>query len=111
MRRRLLWLIALAGLCWLWLRRGARRPQPVVDIPLARDPAEELRRKLDETKEQVETVGWSGATDDPAASLATGSSDPDAAAPADTDDLDAKRREMHDRARSAADEMRGTSSD
>jgi hypothetical protein len=48
MRRRLIWLIALAGLSWLWLRRGARRPQPVVDIPPvggpADDPAAELRR-------------------------------------------------------------------
>ena len=110
MRRRLLWLIALAGLSWLWLRRGARRPQPVVDIPPARDPAEELRRKLDETKEQVETAGLSAATDDPAVSVAS-STDPAAAAPADTEDLDAKRREVHDQARSAADEMRGTSTD
>jgi hypothetical protein len=111
MRRRLLWLIALAGLSWLWLRRRARRPQPVVDIPPARDPAEELRRKLDETKEQVETAGPSAATDDPAASVASSSSDPAAAAPAGTEDLDAKRREVHDQARSAADEMRHTSSD
>jgi hypothetical protein len=111
MRRRLLWLIALAGLSWLWLRRSARRPQPVVEIPPARDPAEELRRKLDETKEQVETAGLSAATEDPDASVASSSSDPAAAAPADTEGLDAKRREVHDQARSAADEMRGTSSD
>jgi hypothetical protein len=96
MRRRLFWLVALAGLGWLWLRRGARRPQPVVDIPPvggpADDPAEELRRKLDETKGRAEESAESPA-------------------PAGAEDLDAKRREVHDRARSAADEMRGSSSD
>jgi hypothetical protein len=50
MRRRFFWLLALAGVVWLYLRRGARRPQPVDRVPPAGDPAEELRRKLDETK-------------------------------------------------------------
>ena len=54
MRRRLVWLIALAGLVWLYLRRGVRRPQPVVQIPPAADPAEELRRKLAETRGSVD---------------------------------------------------------
>ena len=95
MRRRLLWLIALAGLCWLWLRRGARRPQPVVDIPLARDPAEELRRKLDETKGRVDAAAQESASGSEQAA----------------EELDAKRREVYDRAESAADEMRRSTSD
>src|SRR5438477_158757 len=108
MRRRLFWLLALGGLAWLWLRRGARRPQPVVDIPSDRAPAEELRRKLDETKERAPAPGPAASTDDPPE---RSGSDPAPAVTADSDELDAKRREVHDRARSAADEMRGTSSD
>jgi hypothetical protein len=116
MKRRLVWLFALAGLAWLWLRHGARRPEPVVDMPaaapgepLAGDPAEELRRKLDETKERAE---------EPAAAVPSppsesgAAADPDAPpAPAEDAELDAKRRAVHDRARSAADEMRRSSSD
>ncbi len=103
MRRRLLWLFALAGLAWLWLRRGARRPQPVVDVPPAGDPADELRRKLDETKTRAqEPVAPAEPTPD---------AQPEPVATADGEELDAKRREVHDRARSAADEMRGSSSD
>jgi hypothetical protein len=120
MKRRLVWLLALAGLAWLWLRHGARRPEPVVDIPapapgepLAGDPADELRRKLDETKERAEEP----AADAPAAAP-TPSAGPAAApdadtppAPAEDEALDAKRRAVHDRAQSAADEMRRSSSD
>jgi hypothetical protein len=98
------WLIALAGLAWLWLRRGARRPQPVVDIPPAGDPAGELRRKLDETKERgAAPVAESAAPPEPEATAA--------AEPTVEEDLDAKRRAVHERARAASDEMRGTSSD
>ena len=90
MRRRLFWLLALGGLVWLYLRRGARRPEPVVTVPPApaADPAEELRRKLGETKEQVE-----------------------APAPPEPDEIDAMRESVHERARAAADEMRRSSSD
>jgi hypothetical protein len=107
MRRRFLLLVALAGVIWLYLRRGGRRPQSVVQIPPSTDPAEELRRKLEETKER---------TDEPVSHLATpepeGAAEPlDASAPAGTEDLDAKRREVHDRARSAADEMRRSTTD
>jgi len=51
-KRRLFWLVALAGVIWLYLRRGGRRPEPVHGVPPAADPAEELRRKLEETKER-----------------------------------------------------------
>ena len=88
MRRRLLFLLALAGLAWLWLRRGGRRPESVIDVPPAGDPAGELRRKLEETKERAEE-----------ASATAG------------EEVDARRREVHDRARSAADEMRRSTSD
>jgi hypothetical protein len=102
MKRRLVWLLAIGGLVWLWLRRGARRPEPVVDVPAtpqpadsgAADPAEELRRKLDETKGRDESPGADAAP-----------------APATVEELDAKRREVHDRARAAADEMHRTSTD
>jgi hypothetical protein len=103
MKRRLVWLLAIGGLIWLWLRRGARRPEPVTDVPAASepvdttaaDPAEELRRKLEETKGQDTGPG---AADTPAA-------------PASVEELDAKRGEVHDRARAATDEIRRSSTD
>jgi len=105
MRRRFLWLVALAGVVWLYLRRGARRPQPVVQIPPSTDPAEDLRRKLEETKERADEPVSHLATPEPAAEPLEPS------APAGTDDLDAKRRDVHERARAAADEMRRSSTD
>jgi hypothetical protein len=103
MKRRLVWMLAIGGVIWLWLRRGARRPEPVLDVPPtpqpaeggAGDPAEELRRKLDE-KERDPVEG--SAADAPPA-------------PASVEELDAKRREVHDRAQAAADEMRRSSTD
>jgi len=107
MKRRLVWLVALAGLIWLYVRRGVRRPQPVVQIPPAGDPAEELRRKLEETKERGE-----GPADHLAAPEPEPRSDPvEPSAPVVSEELDAKRRELHERARSATDEMRRSSSD
>ncbi len=107
MRRRFFWLAALAGIVWLYLRRGARRPEPV-QVPPASDPAEELRRKLEQTKESGDAPAAPAASEQvpqPQAE-ATGPS-----APADSEELDAKRREVHERARSASDEMRRSSSD
>src|SRR5437879_3958329 len=107
MKRRFVWLVALAGLIWLYVRRGVRRPQPVVQIPPAGDPAEELRRKLEETKERGE-----GPADHLAAPEPEPRSDPvEPSAPVVSEELDAKRRELHERARSATDEMRRSSSD
>jgi hypothetical protein len=111
MKRRLVWLLAIGGLIWLWLRRGARRPEPVTDVQAApapapgggdaaADPAEELRRKLDETK------GRDGGDETGPASEADAPP-----APASVEELDAKRRDVHDRARAAADEMRRSSTD
>jgi hypothetical protein len=102
MRRRFFLLLALAGMVWLYLRRGARRPQTVDQVPPPADPAGVLRRKLDETRERDE--------DTPASHVA----EPEPAepwAPVVSEELDARRREIHERARSATEEMGGSSSD
>ena len=105
MRRHLLWLIALAGIAWLYFRRGGRRPEPVVNVSQQYDPAEELRRKLDETKERgAEPAAEDAQAGGPEAVSA-------AEQPIVSEELEARRREVHDRARSAADEMRRSSSD
>jgi hypothetical protein len=105
MKRRFVWLVALAGLVWLYLRRGARRPEPVHHVPPAADPAEELRRKLEETKERDE--GPVSHLSEPESH--GGPAEPPA--PMVSEELDARRREIHEQARTAADEMRHTSSD
>ena len=88
MWRRLLIVTGLAALAAYFLRR---RPAaaPVVEV----DPAEELRRKLDEVKASEGAEDGAEADDTPVA------------------DLDARRRDVHERARAAVDEMQGSSSD
>src|SRR5262245_7230204 len=114
MKRRLFWLLAFAGAIWLYLRRGARRPEPVDRVPPS-DPAEELRRKLDETKkqEQPPTPDPAEAGPEPAPAEVLGVEPPptEPSAPVGSEDLEARRREIHEQARSAADEMRRSSSD
>jgi hypothetical protein len=78
-RSRLAWLIGLAGLLAL-LRRLRPRPAELASAP---DPAAELRRKLDATREET----------------------PVPEAPPPADDLDARRRQVHDAGRAAVDEM------
>ena len=118
MKRRFLWLVAIAGVVWLYLRRGARRPAPVDRIPAAADPAEELRRKLDATKEPEDGPAYRAEPDvDPAEVLGVEPPPRDPAEPVEpaapmvSEELEGRRREIHERARSAADEMRNTSSD
>ena len=82
MWRRLFVLAALAALAAYFFRRRV----PVALPAPAVDPADELRRKLDETR-AAEPVDPDGG-DSPVA------------------DLDARRREVHERARAAVDEMR-----
>jgi hypothetical protein len=114
-------MLAIGGAIWLWLRRGARRPEPVVEVPstvdpagtdATGDPAEELRRKLDETKGRSEGSETDAAPEPPSgdapAEPLSGEAPP---VPASVEELDAKRREVHDRARAAADEMHRTSTD
>ena len=77
MFRRLLLVTGLAAVIGWFLSRRIAGAEPAVD------PAEELRRKLDETRGH----------DEHEAEL--------------TDDLDARRRAVHERGRASADEMRG----
>ena len=127
MKRRFFWLVALAGLIWLYLRRGGGRPEPVDGVSAAGDPADQLRRKLDETKEREEEPPshlvtpepdvapepFVSGPPEPAESPEPGAPPPpaDQSAPAVSEELEARRREVHRRARTAADEMRRSSSD
>ncbi len=118
MKRRLFWLLALAGVVWLYLKRGGRRPEPVTHVPgPAGDPAEELRRKLEETKDRADAPGSHLSEPEPAEVLgiepphAEPSEPVEPRAPVVSEELEARRREIHERARAAADEMRDTSSD
>ena len=87
MRRLIAWLACAVGLAWL-LRRLRRKPAAP-----AEDPAEELRRKLAETREPDEAEPEPGP--------------PSAPEPG----IDDRRRAVHERARSAIEDMRGTGSD
>ena len=81
--RRLLLITGLAALVAYLLRR---RPHVESRVEGYVDPAEELRRKLDEARSRD--------GDPPEHEL--------------SDDLDARRREVHDRARASTDQMRGS---
>ncbi|HZR93458.1 MAG TPA: hypothetical protein VFA44_13740 [Gaiellaceae bacterium] len=119
MRRRLLWLVALAGLAWLAARRLLGRGTLVAGQPPRPDPAEALRLKLEQTRAREETPGAtapSAATlppSPPAPSPAEAASPPPRPAPAraGSEELDERRQEVHERARSAAEEMRRSSSE
>ena len=89
MWRRLVIVTGLAALAAYFLRRRRPIPRPgAVDV----DPADELRRKLDDVRasEGLEVAEPEGTTEA---------------------DLDARRRGVHDRARRAADEMQRSSPD
>jgi hypothetical protein len=86
MWRRLLVLAAVVALVAYVLRR---RPAAQTVAEPAVDPAEELRRKLDETRTKAEPEAETQLSDD----------------------LDERRRQVHERARAARDEMRGPSPD
>lgn len=79
MWRRLFLLVGLAALAAYFFRRRVPAPSPAPAV----DPADELRRKLDEARaSEVDDGG-----DSPFANL------------------DARRRDVHERARAAVDEM------
>ena len=83
MWRRLVVLTGIAALL-TWFFRWRHGPERVsVDVGTGTDPADELRQKLDETRAR---------------------SEPDPSR-APEGDLDARRREVHERGRSAVDEM------
>ena len=85
MLKRLLLITGLAAVIGYFLQR---RLVPAVGAETGVDPAEELRRKLDETRARAEPE---------TAEL--------------NEDLDARRREVHERAKASADEMRDSSSE
>jgi hypothetical protein len=88
MKRRKLWMtggVALAGgAVYRFVRRKKHEPEP--------DPASDLRRKLDESRAAVGEREEFESAEVPV----------DQAEPG----VDARRREVHDRAKSAVDEMR-----
>ena len=90
-----MWFVALAGLAWLLVRRLGQRG-PVVHVPPVADPADELRRKLDESKERE-----AESSEPPA----------DFAPPPDSDEIEARRRDVRAQARATAEEMRRSGSD
>lgn len=86
MFKRLLLITGLAALIGYFLRRRHFAPSQVEGYA---DPAEELRQKLDEAR----------------------SRDAAETEPELSDDLEARRREVHEKARASADEMRGSTPD
>ena len=89
MRRPLTWLGLAAGALAFW-RWGLRRRKPAPEPPVAVDPAEELKRKLAESRaEEPAAAAPEPAPEEPQASLGE------------------RRRAVHDRARQAIDEMLG----
>lgn len=94
MRNRLAWVAGAAGAAGMAYRALRRRPR--AETESAADPrAEELRRKLDESK----------AAGDDREEFEAGETPVDEADAS----VDAKRAAVHDRARAAAREMRGSS--
>jgi hypothetical protein len=90
-RGRLAWLSAVGVAGLAAYRRLRRRPAPAVDAR-----AEELRRKLDESRSLV----------DEREEFESAETTVDAAEPAQVDE---RRRAVYERGRSAAEEMRGSS--
>jgi hypothetical protein len=95
MQRRLLaWLGCAFGVAWL-LRRLRARPEHA-----APDPADELRQKLQEAREEAVV-----APEPPSEEPAGAEPEPEPEAP-----LEDRRRAVHERGRAAIDHMRGTDS-
>lgn len=91
MRRSLAWLAGALGLAGAY-KTLKRHPEPVVEAP---DPrADELRRRIEEAKPLVEEHEQEA--------FEAGEQ------PVDEADPEAKRRTLHERARAAAEEMRGS---
>jgi hypothetical protein len=91
MRRRLTWLLVTLGIAALVrkLRRRGKRAEPAPPAETADDPADELRRKLAESRTEDE---------------------PEEAAPPEQT-VEERRADVHDQGRSAVDEMRDTDKD
>ena len=91
MRRLLAWLTCAAGAAWIVRRFRRNAPEQAID------PAEDLRRKLEESR-----------ADEPPTAATAGSAEP---GEVDAPSLDERRRAVHDRGRAAIDEMRGEAAD
>lgn len=86
MQRRLLaWLTGGLAVAYVVLRRARRRPPE----PPGPDPAAELRRKLEESRSVAEREAPAAQTE-----------------AAEADDLEQRRRQVHERGRAAVEEMR-----
>ena len=85
MRKALTWLAGLAGIAALLRRRSRAAAIAPVSVEAPPDPAEELRRRLDETRD----VPAAAADSDPSGSL------------------DERRARVHERAQDAITLMRG----
>jgi hypothetical protein len=95
-RARTAWLAGAAGAAIAVVRKLRRQ-----EAPAAEDPrAEELRRKLDESRSVV----------DEREEFEAGETTVDEAAEPEPAEVDDRRRAVHERARAASDEMRGRSS-
>jgi hypothetical protein len=94
MRARIAWLAGAAGTGVAVYRKLRRVPAPVED-----PRAEELRRKLDESRTIVEEREEFEAAEAPVDEVPE---------PAEVED---RRKAVHERGRAAADEMRGSSPD
>jgi hypothetical protein len=90
MKARTAWLAGAAGAAVAAYRRF-RRPQPGAEDPRA----DELRQKLEESRAVVEEQHEEAAAPE---------------TPVDEADVDDRRHAVHERARAAADEMRGSGS-
>jgi hypothetical protein len=89
MMRRLFWLAGIAAVLALLFRRRSRPHFESEGFDI--DPADALRQKLDEVRQRSELAAE------------------EAAAP--PEDIDARRRDVHDRIRAATEEMRESASD
>jgi hypothetical protein len=99
MRARIAWLAGAVTVAGAAAYKRLRRSEPAPAEAPAEDPrAEELRRKLDESRTIVEEREEFESAETPV----------DAAEPVEVAD---RRKAVHERGRAAADEMRGNSSD
>jgi hypothetical protein len=100
MRNRLAWIGGAAGgVAFVRLLRGRRRrSRPNEDAPAVDPRAEELRRKLDESRTLVDEREEFEAAETPV---------DEAEAPP----LDERRRRVHEQARAASERMRGSRED
>jgi hypothetical protein len=90
MRRPLTWLGLAVGALAFW-RWSLRRRKPAPGPPPSGDPAEELKRKLAESR----------------AEESTGAPEPEPASAEPQESLDERRRAVHDKARQTIDDMLG----